>query len=368
MVKFLDLQAITHKYQKEIQEAVSRTVDSGWYLLGNETKQFEKAYATYIGTNYCVGCANGLDAITLMLKALIRLGRLQEGDEILVPANTFIATILGITENKLRPIFIDARDDNGQIDETQFNNALTSRTKAMLIVHLYGQCAMTERIMSFCESHKLLLLEDNAQAHGCYFRGQRTGSLGVAAAHSFYPGKNLGALGDGGAVTTDDKELAQMIRQLGNYGFSRKYVCDEIGRNSRLDELQAAVLNIKLKHLDEDIATRRLIANYYRTHIDNEWIRLPKVNDEASHVYHLFPIRCQQRDLLQTYLSNNGIETLIHYPIPPHKQLCYKEYNHLVLPTTEYIHAEELSLPISPVMTLAEAEEVVRVINTFSGK
>lgn len=366
MIKFLDLQAVTNKYRNEIHEAVMRTVDSGWYLLGAETKQFEAEYASYIGTKYCVGCANGLDAISLIFKALIRLGRLQEGDEVMVPANTFIATIHGITENGLRPIFVDARDDNGQIDETQLSKALTHKCKALLLVHLYGQCAITERIETFCKTNNLLLLEDNAQAHGCYYKSRRTGSLGIAAAHSFYPGKNLGALGDGGAVTTNDEQLATLIRQLGNYGYAQKYVCDEMGRNSRLDEIQAAVLRVKLAHLDEDIAARRTIANYYREHIHNPLIRLPEVGEVASHVYHLFPIRTQQRDKLQAYLKEKGIETLIHYPIPPHKQLCYKEYQDLVLPISEQIHNEELSLPISPVLTLKEAEEVVKALNAFS--
>ena len=366
MIKFLDLQAITQKYQEEIHQAILRTVDSGWYLLGAETKQFEEEYASYIGTNHCVSCANGLDAIILMLKALIRLGRLNEGDDILVPANTFIATIHGITENGLHPIMVDARDDNGQIDETLLQKAITPKSKALLLVHLYGQCALTKGIEKFCESNNLLLLEDNAQAHGCHYDHRRTGSLGVAAAHSFYPGKNLGALGDGGAVTTNDEELATLIRQLGNYGYSRKYVCDEMGCNSRLDEIQAALLRVKLAHLDEDIESRRAIAHYYREHICNPLIRLPKVNDATAHVYHIFPIRCEHRDKLQAYLANQGIETLIHYPIPPHKQLCYKAFNNLTLPITELIHREELSLPISPTMTTAEAAKVVEALNSFS--
>ena len=366
MIKFLDLQAITAKYQNEIHDALKRTVDSGWYLLGKETELFEKAYAEYVGVNHCVGCANGLDAIHLMFKALIQLGRLHKGDEILVSANTFIATIHGITENGLRPIFVDARDDNGQLNETLLSSLITHKTRALFIVHLYGQCALTQGIEEFCKTNNLLLLEDNAQAHGCRYGMKRTGSLGFAAAHSFYPGKNLGALGDGGAVTTNDAELASTIRQLGNYGYSRKYVCDSMGRNSRLDELQAAVLHVKLTHLDNDIAARQAIASYYNEHIENPLIQLPTVGENDTHVYHLFPIRCKQRDKLQKYLAEKGIETLIHYPIPPHKQLCYKEYQHLTLPITELISNEELSLPISQVMTISDAENVVTALNEFS--
>lgn len=366
MIKFLDLQALTHKYHDEIHEAVKRTVDSGWYLLGKETQQFEAHYAAYIGTHHCVGCANGLDSLLLMFKALLLQGRLKEGDEILVPANTFIATIHGITENGLRPIFVDAREDNGQIDEAQLSAALTPRTRALLIVHLYGQCAMNQAIEAFCMEHNLLLLEDNAQAHGCLYGTRRTGSLGTAAAHSFYPGKNLGAMGDGGAVTTNDGELAALIRQLGNYGYSEKYVCPEIGKNSRLDEIQAAILDVKLRHLDADIEARRNIADFYRAHICNPLISLPQISEREAHVYHLFPIRTAHRNELQNYLRERGVETLIHYPTPPHKQQCYSEFHHLSLPVTERISAEELSLPISPIMTLQEAREVVDALNAFT--
>lgn len=365
MIKFLDLQALTHKYHDEIHEAVKRTVDSGWYLLGKETQQFEQHYAAYIGVEHCVGCANGLDALMLMFKALVLQGRLKEGDEILVPANTFIATIHGITENGLRPVFVDARDDNGQLDETLLSAALTPRTRALLLVHLYGQCAMAQAIEDFCAKHNLLLLEDNAQAHGCLYGTRRTGSLGTAAAHSFYPGKNLGAMGDGGAVTTNDATLAALVRQLGNYGYSEKYICPEIGRNSRLDELQAAILDVKLRHLDADIEARRNIADYYRDHITNPLISLPRISERTAHVYHLFPIRTKHRDALQKHLQERGIETLIHYPIPPHKQQCYSMFNTLSLPVTERISAEELSLPISPVMTLEEVREVVNALNDF---
>lgn len=365
MIKFLDLQAVTQKYHDEIHEAVKRAVDSGWYLLGKETQQFEKHYAQYIGTQHCVGCANGFDALLLMFKALLLQGRLKEGDEILVPANTFIATIHAITQNGLRPVFVDAREDNGQINDALLTAALTPHTRALLIVHLYGQCAITQKIEAFCKEHNLLLLEDNAQAHGSLYGTRRTGSIGTAAVHSFYPGKNLGAMGDGGAVTTDDEALATLVRQLGNYGYSEKYVCPEIGRNSRLDEIQAAILDVKLRHLDSDIEARRNIADFYRKHITNPLISLPQVAEREAHVYHLFPIRTAHRDKLQKHLRDSGIETLIHYPIPPHKQRCYSVFNHFHLPITERICNEELSLPISPVMTLQEAQIVVDAINDF---
>ena len=368
MIKFLDLQALTHKYQDEIHEAIKRTVDSGWYLLGGESQEFETQYASYIGTKYCVGCANGLDALILMFRALIIQGVLKEGDEILVPANTFIATIHGITENGLTPVFIDARNDNGQIDEGQLTKALTTRTRALLLVHLYGQCALTRGIEEFVENHQLILLEDNAQAHGCAYHGRKTGSFGMLAAHSFYPGKNLGALGDGGAVTTNNKELAELIRGLANYGYSQKYVCEYIGRNSRLDEIQAAILKVKLSHLEEDIQLRRVIANYYLTHINNPLISLPAIHTISEHVFHLFPVRSPYRNELQNYLKDNRIETLIHYPIPPHKQQCYEEYKHLSLPITEVISQEILSLPISPVMDLEDAKIIVEYLNHFDVK
>lgn len=368
MIKFLDLQALTQKYHDEIYEAVKRTVDSGWYLLGREVQEFEAKYASYIGTNHCVGCANGLDALILMFRALVVQGVLKEGDEVLVPANTFIATIHGITENGLRPLFVDARADNGQIDESQLAQALTPRTRALLLVHLYGQCALTPGIEAFVKQHQLILLEDNAQAHGCLYRGRRTGALGALAAHSFYPGKNLGALGDGGAITTNSKELAKLIRSLANYGYSEKYVCEHKGRNSRLDEIQAAILKVKLSHLESDIQARRAIANYYLAHINHPLIAVPSVPTATEHVFHLFPIRTTHRDALQSYLRNSGVETLIHYPIPPHKQQCYATYQHLVLPTTEAICQEILSLPISPVMSLEDAKRVVSLLNRFDAK
>ena len=366
MIKFLDLQRITEKYSDEIHEAVKRVVDSGWYLQGEENKRFEKNFARYIGTKYCVGCANGLDALIWIFRAYIELGVMKPGDEVIVPANTYIATILSITENGLKPVLVEPKFDTLEIDADRIEEVITPRTKAICIVHLYGRCAYTEKIGELCKKYNLKLIEDNAQAHGCRFGEQRTGSLGDAAGHSFYPGKNLGAFGDGGAVTTDDEELANTICALANYGSTRKYVFKYTGRNSRLDEIQAAILDVKLKHLDEDNAHRQMIANYYYDHITNPLIKLPKRLSDANNVYHLFPILCERRDELQKYLSENGVQTLIHYPIPPHQQECYKEWNHLSLPITERIHRQELSLPISPVMDEKEASLVSEIINLFS--
>ena len=365
MIKFLDLQKITEKYSDEIHEAVLRVVDSGWYLQGEETKKFEENYAKYVGTDYCIGVGNGLDALIWIYRAYIELGIMKPGDEVIVPANTFIASILAITENGLKPVFVEPSVDTLDIDDEQIETAITERTKSILVVHLYGRCAYTKRIGVLCKKYNLKLVEDNAQAHGCRFGEKRTGSLGNAAGHSFYPGKNLGAFGDAGAVTTDDKELADTIRALANYGSTRKYVFKYVGRNSRLDELQAAVLDVKLKHLDEDNAHRQQIANFYYDHIQNPLITLPKRLPDANNVYHIFPILCEKRDELQEYLLENGVQTLIHYPIPPHQQECYNEWWYMSLPITECIHREELSLPISPVMEIEEAGELVRIINMF---
>lgn len=365
MIKFLNLQQVTAKYSDEIYEAVSRVIDSGWYLQGEMNATFEKHYSEYIGTKYTVGVANGLDALIWILRGYIELGVMKPDDEVIVPANTYIATILAITENGLKPVLVEPDINTYEIDESLIEEAITPKTKAIMIVHLYGNCAYTEKIGKLCAKYNLKLLEDNAQAHGCLYNGRRTGSLGDAAAHSFYPGKNLGALGDAGAVTTNDKDLAETIRALANYGSSKKYVFKYIGRNSRLDEIQAAVLDIKLKHLDEDNALRKKVAKYYIEKIKHPDIILPKVENWDSHVFHIFPIRCNRREELQNYLSANGIQTIIHYPIPPHKQECYKEWNNLSFPITEQIHNEELSLPMSPVMTIREIEEVVSRINEF---
>lgn len=367
MIKYLPLKQINDRYDAELREAVGRVMDSGWYLKGEHTQRFEKNYATYIGTKYCVGVANGLDALTLILRAYIEKGVMQPGDEVIVPANTFIASILSISECGLTPVLVEPCIDTFQIDDSQIEEVITERTKALMIVHLYGRCAYTEKIGMICKKHQLKLIEDNAQAHGCFVpmdNGQwrRTGSLGDAAAHSFYPGKNLGALGDAGAVTTNDKELAQIIQDLGNYGSSKKYVFDYQGRNSRLDEIQAAMLDVKLRHLDEDNQRRQAIADYYINNVKHPEILLPT---PSQSVYHIFPILCERRDELRQYLKENGVETMIHYPIPPHKQACYKEWNSRSFPITERIHRQELSLPCHPAMKQEEADQIVSLLNRF---
>ena len=365
MIKFLDLQKITQKYSEEIHEAVNRVVDSGWYLQGKENEKFEADYSAYIGTKYTVGCGNGLDALIWIFRAYVEMGVMKPGDEVIVPANTYIASILAISENGLKPVLVEPSIETYQIDDSKIEEAITERTKGILIVHLYGQCAYTDKIGELCKKYNLKLIEDNAQAHGCKFKGRRTGSLGDAAGHSFYPGKNIGALGDAGAVTTNDEELAKVVRAVANYGSIRKYVFKYIGRNSRLDEIQAAVLDVKLKYLDNDIAIRKQVAKYYIDHITNPAIITPIVKDWDAHVFHIFTIRCKHRDELQKYLTKNGVQTIIHYPIPPHKQECYKEWNNLSFPITEQIHNEELSLPMSPVMTEKEIKTVVDILNNW---
>ena len=368
-VPFLSLHDVTAMHAEEIHEAVHRVVDSGWYLQGEENARFEQHYAEYIGAKYCIGCANGLDALIWIFRAYIELGLMQPDDEVIVPANTYIATILAITENGLKPILIEPRRETLEIDDSLLESAITSRTKAICIVHLYGRNALTDRIADLCKKHNLKLIEDNAQAHGCRWHGQRTGSIGDAAGHSFYPGKNLGALGDGGAVTTNDKTLADCIRALANYGSQQKYVFRYTGRNSRLDEIQAAILDVKLKYLDEDIRKRQEVAAYYYDHISNPLIELPERLPDENNVYHLFPIFVKdgKRDALHDYLAENGVGTVIHYPIPPHKQECYatEVWNmpQLRLPITESVHNEELSLPISPCMTHEQIEWVVKIVN-----
>ena len=366
MVEFLSLKKITEKYSTEIHNAVSRVIDSGWYLQGVENKLFEENYCKYIGTNHCIGVANGLDALRLILKGYITLGIMKEGDEIIVPANTFIASVLSITDNGLIPVLVEPNINTFQIDDQEVEAAITKKTKAVMIVHLYGQCAYTDKIGEICEKYNLKLIEDNAQAVGCKYKKRRTGSLGDAAGHSFYPGKNLGAFGDAGAVTTNDKELAEIVRILANYGSTVKYKFDYRGLNSRLDEIQAAILGVKLKYIDEDNNRRKEVARYYIENIKNEVVTLPDVQDWDAHVFHLFPVLCTQRDELQQHLKHYGVQTLIHYPIPPHRQIAYKEWNNKTFPVTEKIHAEELSLPISQVITDEELEIVVRAINSFN--
>lgn len=396
MIKFLDLQAVNAVHAADIEEAVLRATRSGWYLRGEETRRFEAAYAQYIGCRHAIACGNGLDALRLIFRAYIELGLLHEGDEVIVPAHTYIASILAITDNRLSPIFVEPNPDTLQIDDTRIESAITPRTRAIMIVHLYGRCAYTPRIAELCNNYNLLLVEDNAQAHGCMsklkmedydhsdenflhqihleensqcsiFNSQfkRTGSLGHAAGHSFYPGKNLGALGDAGCVTTDNDDLAAVVRALGNYGSTEKYVFRYSGYNSRIDEVQAAVLAAKLPHLDADNHHRAHIAELYYKGIDNPLVRLPQHVEPEHNVYHLFPIFCNERERLQQYLADCGIETLIHYPIAPHRQECYREYAPLSLPITEELHRTELSLPIGPTISSEEAIQVIEAINTF---
>ena len=365
-VPFLSLKDVTEKYKEEIHEAVLRVIDSGWYLQGKENEKFEADYANYIGAKYCVGCANGLDALIWIFRAYIELGVMKPGDEVIVPANTYIATVLSITENGLVPVLVEPSINTYQIDDSLIEEKITPKTKAICIVHLYGQCAYTEKIGELCRKYNLKLVEDNAQAHGCVYYGKKTGSLGDAAGHSFYPGKNLGALGDAGAVTTNDEILAKTIRSLANYGSAKKYVFQYTGRNSRLDEIQAAILDVKLKHLDEDLALRKDVAKRYVEGIKNSRVILPKITDWNQHVFHIFPILCEHRDELQKYLYEKGVGTNIHYPIPPHKQECYKEWKDMELPVTERIHKEELSLPMSPCLTDAQVAYVVDAMNGWN--
>ena len=365
MIKLLDLQAITNLHSEEYKEAVNRVIDSGWFLQGNENRKFEADYAKYIGTNYCIAVANGLDALYLLMRGYKEMGLLQDGDEIIVPANTYIATIISITRNNLVPVLVEPTWDNLEIDIDKIEEAITPRTKGVMIVHLYGRVAYNGKLGEICKKHGLKLMEDCAQSHGCAWNGVKTGALGDAAAHSFYPGKNLGAFGDAGAVTTNDAGLASVIRALANYGSQKKYVFKYIGLNSRMSELDAAVLDVKLKYLDEDNAQRQKLAAYYYEHIDNPLITLPARIADENNVYHQFPILCERRDELQEYLKENGIQTLIHYPIPPHKQECYKEWNERSFPISEKIHAQELSIPMNQVVSEKEAEEVVRVLNAF---
>lgn len=368
MIHFLELKQVTAAHSEEIHEAVRRVIDSGWYLQGEENARFERDFADYIGTKYCVGVANGLDALHWIFRGYLEMGRLAPGDEVIVPANTFIATILAITENGLKPVLVEPDLRTLEIDDSQIERHVTERTKAICIVHLYGRCAYTERIQQLCVRHHLLLIEDNAQAHGCRTPdGRRTGCLGNAAGHSFYPGKNLGALGDGGAVTTDDPELADVVRSLANYGSGRKYEFRYCGRNSRLDEIQAAVLSVKLRYLDEDNAHRaKVAARYYEQLSGIPGITLPDRLPDAQNVYHLFPILCERRTELQHFLKEKGIQTVIHYPIPPHRQECYQAWNHLSFPVTEMIAAQELSLPMGPIIREEEVLFVTEALKEFA--
>lgn len=365
MIKLLDLQSITMMHGEEYKAAVNRVIESGWFLQGKENKQFERDYAEYIGTKHCVAVANGLDALYLLMRAYKELGLMNDGDEIIVPANTYIATIIAITRNNLVPVLIEPTWDHLEIDIDKIEDAITPKTKGIMIVHLYGRIAYNNRLSEICKKYNLKLMEDCAQSHGCQWNGVRTGALGDSAAHSFYPGKNLGAFGDAGAVTTNDDELASVIRALANYGSQKKYIFKYVGMNSRMSEIDAAVLDVKLKYIDNENHHRQVIAAYYYDHIDNPLIVLPTRISDENNVYHQFPIFCERRDELQQYLAENGIQTLIHYPIPPHKQECYSEWNTRQYPITEKIHAQELSLPMSSVVSFKDAEEVVRLLNSF---
>ena len=371
-IPFLSLKDVTALHGAEINEAVSRVVNGGWYLQGQENEKFEKHYSEFIGTKYTIGCANGLDALIWIFRAYVELGVMQPGDEVIVPANTYIATILAITENGLKPILVEPKFNTLELDDDKIEEVITPRTKAIALVHLYGRCAYTDKIGEICKKYNLKLIEDNAQAHGCKFTdGRVTGSIGDAAGHSFYPGKNLGALGDAGAVTTNDPELAAAVRALANYGSQKKYVFKYAGRNSRLDEIQAAVLDVKLKYLVEDNQHRKEVAHYYYNHINNPLITLPDLLPDEQNAYHLFPILVTdgKRDALHDYLEENGVGTVCHYPIAPHKQECYAkaEWNmpQLNLPITEKLAMEELSLPIGPTITIEETAEIVKLINKF---
>jgi len=366
MIKFLDLQKINAQYEQELKEAANRVIDSGWYLLGKELEDFECNYAAFCGAKYALGVANGLDALRLIFKAYLELGVMKKGDEVIVPANTYIASVLAISDNGLIPVFVEPNINTYNLDSTKIEAALTIKTKAILTVHLYGQNSIDEQMLAICKKHNLKLVEDSAQSHGAKWNGKVMGSLGDAAGHSFYPGKNLGALGDAGAVTTNNETLAKTIEALRNYGSHKKYENIYQGLNSRLDEIQAAFLNVKLKYIQKDIEGRRGVANYYLEHIKNPAIILPEVLNEEGHVWHLFVIRSKERENLKNYMTQNGVQTLIHYPIPPHKQGAYKEFNSLKFPITEEIHEEVLSLPISSVLTIEEMKRIVTLINSFN--
>jgi len=373
MIPFLSLKDVTALHGTEINEAVNRVVNEGWYLQGKENELFEQRYSEFIGSKYTIGCANGLDALIWIFRAYIEMGIMKAGDEVIVPANTYIATILAITENNLVPVLVEPKFNTLEIDDDRIEAAITPNTKAIAVVHLYGRIAYTDKIGDICKRYNLKLVEDCAQSHGCkYIDGRVTGNIGDAAGHSFYPGKNLGALGDGGAVTTNDEELAKTVRTLANYGSQKKYIFKYAGRNSRLDEIQAAVLNVKLKYLTEDNAHRKEVARYYYKHINHPLITMPDLLPDEQNAYHLFPIIVkgkENRDRLHDYLEEKGVGTVCHYPVAPHKQECYAKeawnMQQLSLPITERLANEELSLPIGPVITLEEVGEVIRFVNEF---
>jgi dTDP-4-amino-4,6-dideoxygalactose transaminase len=372
MIKFLDLQKINAQYSEELKQAANEVIDSGWFLMGEKLTSFETKLAKYIGSSHAIGVANGLDALRLILNAYIELGIMSEGDEVIVPANTYIASLLAISDNNLKPVLVEPNASTFNLDIDLIEKHITPKTKAIMVVHLYGQVCWSEDLVTLAKKYNLKIIEDNAQAIGAEWNGIKTGNLGDAAGFSFYPGKNLGALGDAGAVTTNDIQLAERVRALGNYGSRKKYVNEFLGLNSRLDEIQAAFLSVKLKYIDTENQYRRQLAALYLNGITNPNIQLPipnnskfKHEENTEHVWHLFVIRCEKRDELQNYLTQNGVQTLIHYPIPPNKQLAYKELNHLNFPITNTIHDEVLSLPISPVTTEEEVKIVIQMLNNF---
>lgn len=369
MIPFLDLKSVNNQYKEELIEACTRVINSGWYIMGKELENFEKEFAAYCGTKFALGVANGLDALTLTLRAWKELGKLQEGDEVIVPSNTYIASILAITENRLKAVLVEPDLATYNIDPKNIEKAISPKTKAILPVHLYGQLAPMPEIMAIAKKYNLLVLEDSAQAHGASIDGRRAGSWGDASGFSFYPGKNLGALGDAGAITTNDETLYNMLKALRNYGSHKKYHNLVPGVNSRLDEIQAAMLSVKLKYLEQETAHRRKIADLYLKGIQNPLIELPlkgvEATDYLQHVWHLFVVRVENREKFQQYLTENGIQTLIHYPIPPHKQSAYKEWNSLSLPISERIHNEAISLPMSPTQTFEETEKIIEICRDF---
>jgi dTDP-4-amino-4,6-dideoxygalactose transaminase len=372
MIKFLDLQKINAQYAAELKQAASEVIDSGWFLMGEKLSNFEKEMSQYIGASHAIGVANGLDALRLILNAYIELGVMSEGDEVIVPANTYIASLLAISDNNLTPVLVEPNNKSFNLDLDLIEKHITPKTKAIMVVHLYGQVCWSNDLVALAKKHNLKIIEDNAQAIGADWNGIKTGNLGDAAGFSFYPGKNLGALGDAGAVTTNDAVLAEQVRALGNYGSKKKYVNEYQGLNSRLDEIQAAFLSVKLKHIDKENQYRRQLASLYLNGVSNEHIQLPipnnsnfKHEENTEHVWHLFVIRCSKREELQNYLTANGVQTLIHYPIPPNKQLAYASMNHLDYPITNTIHNEVLSLPISPVTTLEEVQKIIEILNNF---
>lgn len=368
MINFLDLKKINERYSLELKEACARVIDSGWYIGGQELSSFEQEFANYCGTKYCVGVANGLDALTLTLRAWKEMGKLSDGDEVIVPANTYIASILAISENRLTPILVEPDPETYNISAECVERAITPRTKVVLAVHLYGQMADMPTLCNIAQKHNLLVLEDSAQSHGASIDRRRSGNWGHASGFSFYPGKNLGALGDAGAVTTNDQELASVIRALGNYGSYKKYENQYRGVNSRLDEIQAAMLRVKLNYIDSEINERRKLANFYIQELKNELIQLPRISLQEQHVWHLFVVQTSQRDSLKQYLQDNGVQTLIHYPIPAHKQNAYKEFASHSYPVTEAIHERVLSIPLSIETTPKDAETIIKCLNNFQAK